>query len=67
MAVRSGSAVSSKTRGVRVAGYAVPANSNSNSMDYFELATGGDAVDFGDFTRSTSSMGTGTSNDHGGL
>ena len=66
-AVRSASGTGSKTRGVRIAGYAVPSNAATNTMDYFPIATGGDAVDFGDLTRSTYSMGTGTSNDHGGL
>ena len=66
-AVRSGSGTSSKIRGVRIAGYAVPANSATDTMDYFTIATEGDAVDFGNLTRSTYSMGTGTSNDHGGL
>ena len=66
-AVRSASATSNKIRGVRIAGYAVPANSATDTMDYIQIATEGNAVDFGNLGRSTYSMGTGTSNDHGGL
>ena len=65
--VRFQSATSDKTRGVRVAGYAVPANADTDTMDYVQIATEGDAVDFGNLTRSTRSMGSGTSNAHGGL
>ena len=66
-AVRFNSALSSKTRAVRIAGYKVPSNADVPTMDYVQIATEGDAVDFGDLTRSTRSMGSSTSNDHGGL
>ena len=65
--VRFASGTSSKTRGVRIAGYEVPANADQSTMDYVQIATEGDAVLFGSLGRSTRSMGTSTSNDHGGL
>ena len=65
--VRFSSGTSSKTRGVRIAGYEVPANADQSTMDYVQIATEGDAVLFGNLGRSTRSMGTSTSNDHGGL
>ena len=66
-AVRFASGTSSKTRGVRIGGYEVPANADQSTMDYVQIATEGDAVLFGNLGRSTRSMGTSTSNDHGGL
>ncbi len=46
-----GSALSSQTRGVISAGFVHPSPSaNSNIIDYIEMATTGDAVDFGDHT-----------------
>ena len=66
-AVRFASGTSSKTRGVRIGGYEVPANADQSTMDYVQIATEGDAVLFGSLGRSTRSMGTSTSNDHGGL
>jgi len=65
--VRFSSGTSNKTRGVRIAGYEVPANTDQSTMDYVQIATEGDAVLFGSLGRSTRSMGTSTSNDHGGL
>ena len=65
--VRFASGTSSKTRGVRIAGYEVPANTDQSTMDYIQFATEGDAVEFGSLGRSTRSMGTSTSSDHGGL
>ena len=65
--VRFQSATSDKVRGVRIAGYLVPNNADTDTMDYVQIATEGNAVDFGNLTRSTRSMGSGTSNDHGGL
>tara|TARA_B000000532_G_scaffold155614_1_gene125213 strand:+ start:49 stop:666 length:618 start_codon:yes stop_codon:yes gene_type:complete len=65
--VRFASGTSSKTRGVRIAGYEVPANTDQSTMDYVQIATEGDAVLFGSLGRSTRSMGSSTSNDHGGL
>ena len=65
--VRFASGTSSKTRGVRIAGYEVPANADQSTMDYVQIATEGDAVLFGSLGRSTRSLGTSTSNDHGGL
>ena len=37
------------------------------TMDYIQIATEGDAVEFGSLGRSTRSCGTSTSSDHGGL
>tara|TARA_B100001564_G_C20520279_1_gene614832 strand:+ start:15 stop:947 length:933 start_codon:yes stop_codon:yes gene_type:complete len=65
--VRFASGTSDKVRGVRIAGYAVPANADTDTMDYVQIATEGDAVDFGNLTRSTRSTGSSTSNAHGGL
>ena len=65
--VRFASGTSSKTRGVRIAGYRVPNNADQSTMDYVQIATEGDAVEFGNLTRSTRSTGTSTSSDHGGL
>ena len=46
-----GSALSSQTRGVISAGFVHPSPSaNSNVIDYVEMATTGNAVDFGDHT-----------------
>ena len=65
--VRFSSGTGSKTRGVRIAGYEVPANADQSTMDYIQIATEGDAVEFGSLGRSTRSCGTSTSSDHGGL
>ena len=65
--VRFSSGTGSKTRGVRIAGYEVPANADQSTMDYVQIATEGDAVLFGSLGRSTRSMGSSTSTDHGGL
>ena len=47
-----GSALSSQTRGLIAAGYAHPSPAaNLNTIDYVEIATVGNAVDFGDNTR----------------
>ena len=49
-------------RGVVAAGHDPSATSN---IDYFDISTGGDAVDFGD--QSAAAQTSGTSNAHGGL
>ena len=38
-----------------------------NTMDYIEIATTGDAKDFGDLTSGARGSGAATSNGHGGL
>jgi hypothetical protein len=42
--------VSSSTRGVNLGGYKDPISQNVNIMDYIEIATTGNALDFGDIT-----------------
>ena len=51
-------------RAVRCGGRISP--NNRSEMDYVEIATTGNAVDFGNLTTATSD-GTGVSNGHGGL
>ena len=43
-----------------------PAPSRVNTIDYVQIMSLGNAVDYGDLTRSSSGMG-GASNGHGGL
>ena len=43
-----------------------PAGNNKTDVDYVEIATTGNAKDFGDLSEARSSGG-GTSNGHGGL
>ena len=64
---QSMSACSSLTRGVITAGYNVaPTSAARNTMDYIQIMTTGNAVDFGDATKAETTGG-GTSNGHGGL
>ena len=57
--------MASPTRGVIAGGYAP---STVNTMDYIEIASTGNAIDFGDLSAATSFIGDGaTSNGHGGL
>ena len=63
--LRFGSGTSDKTRGVRIAGYISPAD--TENMDHITMSTEGNAIDFGDLGRATRSLGTSTSNAHGGL
>lgn len=53
--------MSSKTRAVFAGG----ANPDSNTIDYVQIPTTGNAIDFGDATNNKFSAGT--SNGHGGL
>ena len=59
---------SSKLRGVCASGYGTvaPTNTIVNSMEYIELATKGNSVDFGDVTQKRRHI-KGCSNAHGGL
>lgn len=43
-------AVSSSTRGVNLGGYKTSSSANTNVIDYIEIATIGNALDFGDVT-----------------
>ena len=64
---QSMAAASSLLRGVIGAGYNVsPTSGNTNIMDYIQIMTTGNAIDFGDATSAFNSTG-GTSNGHGGL
>ena len=46
-------------------GFISPAR--TNTIDYVQIATTGDAIDFGDLTNTARSRGAGVSNGHGGL
>ena len=60
--------LASPTRGVIAGGNTYPSTSNVNVIEYINLATGGDVVDFGDLSFGWSFIGNGaTSNAHGGL
>ena len=50
-------AVSSSTRGVNLGGYKTSTSANINTIDYVELPTLGDALDFGDVTTTRRSGG----------
>ena len=64
---QSHSGVSNSTRAVKTNGYnGAPANATTAQMDYFSIATGGLAVDFGDATY-TGTASAAISNAHGGL
>ena len=65
---RDGGSVASSTRGVFAGGHqVVPASGNrTNVIDYIQISTQGDAVDFGDLTVARNHM-SGMSNAHGGL
>ena len=56
---------SSSTRAVRAGGYVAPAT--VNTIDYVQIMTTGDAVDFGDMSSGGRGSGTANSNGHGGL
>ena len=61
-----GGAVSSPTRGAWGGGVDVGGGSKTTVIDYVEIATEGNAVDFGDLSVSRGQC-TGFSNAHGGL
>ena len=67
-----GGSVEDGSRGIFVGGYGAFSNTTgqSNSIDYFAVASGGDAADFGDFVAEvgeTEGMGNGTIGEfHGG-
>jgi hypothetical protein len=65
--VRTGvSATSSQTRGIFAGGYASPAPTGSNVIDYVTIISTGNAIDFGDLTKSRAAY-NGLSDSHGGL
>ena len=53
-------------RGVIAGGFATPAATSVNNIDFITIATLGDAQDFGDLSRATS-LFKGCSDSHGGL
>tara|TARA_A100001515_G_C4559966_1_gene206256 strand:- start:15 stop:1055 length:1041 start_codon:yes stop_codon:yes gene_type:complete len=57
---------SNPVRGVFCGGNSQPSPAYVNTMEYINISTGGDAVDFGDRTEQ-GSYNTGVSNAHGGL
>jgi len=57
----------SSTRGVWAGGYRSPNGNVHNTIDYVELSTEGNAVDFGDLSHKTTSGAGTVSNAHGGL
>ena len=60
-------AVASSTRGVAAGGLGSGASSaTANTIQYVTIASTGNAIDFGDMTRSNSQM-AGSSDSHGGL
>ena len=58
--------VSDTTRGVAAGGYPGPSANNTDTIDYFSLATGGEAADFGNLSQARFGC-SGSSNGHGGL
>ena len=60
------SAMCSKTRGVFAGGRVAPNDDRVNVIEFVEIATTGNGVDFGDLAR-TANMGGQCSNGHGGL
>ena len=64
----SGSSVASPVRAVYCGGYGTPASQYSvvNTMEYVQIMTEGNTVDFGDLTQKTK-QGASISNGHGGL
>jgi len=65
---RETSSCSSPTRGVFSGGYVSPSPTpNYNIIDYIEILTQGNAVDFGDLVTGTRRSAAGCSNAHGGL
>ena len=63
-----GDGCSSKLRGVCASGYGTPSPTNTivNTMEYIEIATTGNSIDFGDVTQKRRHI-KGCSNAHGGL
>ena len=59
-------ASSSPTRVVKAGGYNPTANAETNLMEYVEIMTTGNAIDFGDLNVASRS-GTACTNGHGGL
>ena len=65
---REGSCVSNQTRGVYIGGnQAWPNTGFTNVIEFIEIATGGDATDFGDDLLTATQIGGGCSDSHGGL
>ena len=65
---REGSCVSNQTRGVYIGGnQAWPNTGFTNVIEFIEIATGGNATDFGDDLLNVSQIGGGCSDSHGGL
>ena len=60
-------AASNCIRGIFAGGYRDPNNHASANIDYIEIATEGNAVDFGDLSVQNDAAGAGVSNGHGGL
>ena len=60
-------AASNCIRGVFAGGYRDPNGHASANIDYIEIATEGNAVDFGDLSVQNDAGGAGVSNGHGGL
>ena len=57
--------MSSTTRGVRAGGY--DGSAGTNSCEYVQIMTTGNAVDFGDIAAGAYWSQSGTSNGYGGL
>ena len=65
--IRSGASYSSSTRCIAThGGYRTPNNDNTNEIQYVEIASKGDAIDFGDTTEANRAAAP-YSNCHGGL
>ena len=61
-----GGGTSNGIRGVFAGGYTVPGNTAVNTMDYVNIASTGDAMDFGDLSNQSRYVGA-CSDSHGGL
>ena len=64
--IRSGCGFASRTRAIQYGGYRTPQGDNSQQIDYVDIATKGNAMDFGDLSEKTDRLGA-TSVCHGGL
>jgi hypothetical protein len=65
---REGSCVSNQTRGMFIGGnQAWPNTGFTNVIEFIQIATGGDATDFGDDLLTATQIGGGCSDSHGGL
>jgi hypothetical protein len=64
---RSTASVSSSTRGLICGGYTQPASSYTNVIDYVEIATIGNALDFGDLVKGGQLFNGGVSNSTRGI